>query len=492
MIGMNCALLFCVATLVCCTTSGQSGTSSPFGGSQGSLGQNPPPPPRIPVIGPVQQTPLLEVNVLGNAQVPEAKIRSMLQTRSGRIYDPNQVEKDVRRLIGSGLFRDVKTYKKESPDGVIITFELFERPLIQHVHFIGNEKVKDKALREAVGIKEGGPLNRYSVEEGRRRLESLYQERGFGDAQISVIDDPKQTGVAYQINEGKIVRIQKTSFVGNTIASSARLKTQIDSKPGILYFMGGKLDRSTVDQDVERLTSYYRSLGYFGARVGREVDLNDEGTWAKVKFVIDEGPRYRVREIRFIGNERFEQAALKNRLQIAPGDFYNVSELRRDLKNLRDIYGSKGYITSDIDVKPVFLEDPGQLDLVYKVDEGQQFRVGRIIVNIDGEYAHTRRSVVLNRLSIRPGDVVDIRELRASERRLQSSQLFLHDPAQGVTPKIVVKAPDVNETKMAAQTSTRIRGQSPSGHTAYHPVVDLEIEARMIPAPADSNAGAPK
>ena len=48
----------------------------------------------------------------------------------------------------------------------------------------------------------------------------------------------------------------------------------------------------------------------------------------------------------------------------------------------------------------------------YSIDEGEQFRVGRINVHIAGEYPHTQESVILDRLSIRPGDIVDIRKLR--------------------------------------------------------------------------------
>ena len=47
-----------------------------------------------------------------------------------------------------------------------------------------------------------------------------------------------------------------------------------------------------------------------------------------------------------------------------------------------------------------FLEEGGMLDLVYDIDEGDQYRVGRILVNIDGENPHTRRNVVINRLSL--------------------------------------------------------------------------------------------
>ena len=95
-----------------------------------------------------------------------------------------------------------------------------------------------------------------------------------------------------------------------------------------------------------------------------------------------------------------------------------------DIQMLRDLYGSQGHIFADLEAQPRFLEEPGQLDLVYKIAEGEPFRVGQINVHIAGEFPHTRRNVVLNRLSLRPGDLIDIREIRNSERRLTASQLF--------------------------------------------------------------------
>ena len=83
------------------------------------------------------------------------------------------------------------------------------------------------------------------------------------------------------------------------------------------------------------------------------------------------------------------------------------------------------------------------------VEEGQQFRVGEINVNIAGENPHTRRTVVLNRLSFRPGDVIDIREIRNSERRLQASQLFETNPAMGDPPKISLGTPSLDAANIA-------------------------------------------
>ena len=134
---------------------------------------------------------------------------------------------------------------------------------------------------------------------------------------------------------------------------------------------------------------------------------------------------------------------------------------------------------ANIKAEPRFLEEPGELDLVYEIDEGDQYRVGRVFVNIEGDHAHTRRTVVLNRMSLRPGDIVDIREIRNSERRLKASQLFLNDPVRGITPRIVVKPSELgNAASFADQRGPRKHGRSFRGQS---PETDVTSAKRLIP-----------
>ena len=104
---------------------------------------------------------------------------------------------------------------------------------------------------------------------------------------------------------------------------------------------------------------------------------------------------------------------------------------------MQDKYGEVGYIFADIQPETRFLEQPGQFDLVYKIEEGDRYRVGRIDVKIGGDNPHTRRTAVLNRLSLRTGDIANTKKLRDSERRLKASQMLASNPSQGQVPKIV-------------------------------------------------------
>ncbi len=418
---------------------------------------------RLPSYAPATTIPIHRIEIIGNERIPDERIAAMLHTREGRFYDPDTIQRDVRTLIASGMFQDVRTYKRDVGDGKSITFEVVERPTITYVRFIGNERISDKKLHKEVGLKPGDPLNGFTVEESRRRLHQFYVTRGFADAHVEILEGQEagQRGVAFQIHEGGVQRIYKVAFVGNTIASNARLKTQITSKPGILWMIGGKVKQDAIDQDIDRLTAYYRSLGYFRARVGRKIEYNADRDWITLTFVIDEGDRYRIREIRTEGNAKISTQAMLGAVESKAGEFFNLGRMMRDVRLVRDHYGTNGYIFADVQAEPEFQEEPGQIDIVFKIDEGEQYRVGRVLVNIEGDNPHTRQSVVLNHLSIRPGDLIDITQLRSSERRLQNSKLFMHDPASGVTPKIVVRPPRRDESQIAGGHGNAIRGQSP-------------------------------
>ncbi len=466
---------------------------------------------RTPYYGPVEEIPVTLVEIEGNERIPTAKILSMLMTREKRAYDPEAVQQDVRKLMASRLFEDVRIFKREYNGGKAITFRVVEKSVMEYVRYVGNERIKDKALNKELGLKAGDPLDRFVVEESRRRMEQFYRDKGYVEAHVEIIEgtQPGDKGVVLQVHEGVVQRVAHVEFEGNTIASDARLRTQIESTPGIIGTLaradlagittfGPKANADTIDQDVDRLTSYYRSLGYFKARIGREVTYNHDRTWARIKFVIDEGPRYRVNDIRVEGNTRFPNQALLALMETRKGEYFNLARLQRDLGELRDHYGSQGYIFADINGEPRFQETPGALDLVFKIDEGQQYRVGKIIVNIDGDNPRTRRTVVLNRLSIRPGDIVDIREIRNSKRRLQASELFLHNPAAGITPDIVIKPPEESDLQYAERPSgpqePTIRGQQPTTD-CYRPVwptVDLVVQdGRSAHAPVAAKEPSP-
>ena len=476
-----------VGLVLVCMSAGrslQAQIPGPLPGQAPAVAPAAVPPPATPVVNEANR--IVEVRIEGNHATEVAKLPKLV-TRAGQIFDPQAIEEDVRTLHRSRKFIDVHPKYVRVKEGVVVIFQVVERPMLRYVKYIGNEKVTTRTLRKKAEIDVGDSMDPYVVEEARRRIESFYHEKGYDAAKVSTVEGnkPGDKGAVFLIDEGRSRKSLWTSFVGNSIASDARLLTQIKSKPGILWVLGGDVDRQKIDEDVDLITAYYRSLGFFQAKVGRELEVVHGGgrDWTLLTFVISEGPRYSVRNVSFIGNSKFKSEFLSRDLKLKSGEAFNQSKMDADLGLIRDIYGGRGFVFADIKADPRFLEEPGQLDLVYNVAEGQRYRVGKINVRIRGEHPHTRHSTVLNRLSLRPGDILDIRKLRDDERRLKSSSLFLADAAKGEGPRIVFSKPendeDANQQIARDPGQPGFRGQSPDPELDDDVVLDLVLEGEL-------------
>jgi outer membrane protein insertion porin family len=445
-------------------------------------GITPLPPAAPPAAGPVvdEANRIVEVRIEGNHATDVSKLPKLV-TRAGQIFDAQAIEEDVRTLHRCRKFVDIHPKYVRVKEGVVVIFQVVERPMLRYVKYVGNQRVPSRTIRKKAEIEVGDSMDAYVVEEARRRIESYYHEKGYDAAKVTTIEGskPGDKGAVFLIDEGRSRKSLWTSFVGNSIATDARLLTQIKSKPGVFWLVGGDLDRTKIDADVEALTAYYRSLGFFQAKVGRELEVVTGGKrdWTMLTFVINEGPRYSVRNVSFVGNSKFKSEFISRDLKLTSGEPFNQSKMDADLGMIRDIYGGRGFVFADIRADPRFLEEPGQLDLVYNIEEGQRYRVGKINVRIRGEHPHTRHSTVLNRLSLRPGDILDIRKLRDDERRLKASSLFLADAAKGEGPRIVFSKPEGDDKQIARDPKRPgFRGQSPDAGDESDAVLDLVLE----------------
>ncbi len=196
----------------------------------------------------------------------KAEILRHIKTRKDRNYDEQLVQEDLRRLFATRKFHNVRVHRKSGPDGVYVTFEVLERPMIDQVLFIGNQYVTDKKLLKESGLKQGEALNIYTVQEARRKVEEYYRSKGYGKTVVTIDegDKPADRRVVLRIDEGRVERVWSVRFVGNdpSFVTDARLTTLIKSKPGFFkYLFRGKIDDNVIEEDRERLITYYRNWG---------------------------------------------------------------------------------------------------------------------------------------------------------------------------------------------------------------------------------------
>lgn len=478
------AALLCGLTLCIPCAQAQSAAQGAATTGAPTSGPSFPQSPQVPR-APIEQ--VLDIRVVGLSTKTREQVLNNIGTRIGHAFDAGTYEKDIRKLSSRNWFVHVRPNLERVPGGIIITLEVVERPIVQYVTYDGNEKVRSrKTLEKESGIKKGDPLDPYAVQDGARKLETYYQGKGFNNVKITVLEGlkPGDRGVRYLINEGTVQKFKDIAFVGNSfsVAPDGRLKQIIKSKEPLFGLFKGRVDPKMIEEDEVKLEEYYRSLGFFQAKVGHDYELNEKEDRMTLVFYIHEGVRYKVRNISFIGNKIYPEDALNQDLKLNGTDHYDQSRMNADIGTVKDLYGSYGYVFCDVVADLRFFEEPGELDIVYQVSEGEQYRIGDINIVIKGENPHTRYSTVLNRLSMRPGDIADIRQFRSSERRLKVSGLYNVDPTKGDLPKIVFSPPDSEEALARnRKRSTAKRTGNPDTYRGQSP----DPAARGVaPAPA--------
>lgn len=400
----------------------------------------------------------------------EQQVRRYIKTIADRPYDLRTIEDDVKKLEKSKLFVAGSVnveYQRVGERGIVVIYHMIESPTIRYLRFFGQVKIKERHLKKQSGLKVGDSLEPWSVKDGATKVEEYYHEKGFNKATVKVLEGTAKDdrGIVYLVNEGQKQKISWVEFEGNTIATDGRLKTQIQSKPPLLWLFKGEVDREKIQEDQVRLVEYYRNLGFLRARVAHELVWNEDQNWLTVRFIIDEGPRYKVRSIGFVGQRLFTAEELGEKLKLREGEYFDKFKLDKDKKALEEKYGMKGYVFANIQQEPRLnssRDELDQIDLLYQIEEGRPCVVSRIDVKIAGDNPHTRRNTILNRVSLHPGDVLSTRELRDSETRLKRSALFKNTP--GDEPRITFDRPELSQETGLADRPARpggFRGQSP-------------------------------
>jgi outer membrane protein assembly complex protein YaeT len=370
------------------------------------------------------------IEVDGAVDVSQAYIRSLIHTRVGDAYDPAAIDDDVARLLRSGKFLAVSATVGEADGRVTVTFHVSERPRIREIRFVGNQRIKEKDLLGKLPFKVGDPVDLFSVREGREAILAAYREKGYGSAAVE-FDDAllrRESQVLYTIEEGPHVRVRRIQFEGNTAFPDEELQKHVTTETYLWIFREGKFDADTVAGDAAAIQNFYRDQGYLDARASYRLAFSPNRTDLTVVFIIEEGTRYFIEDIRFTGNTVFTNDELAIRLSSKPGDAVLERRLEADQRTLEMLYGDRGYIERAVTRTRVFSATPGRVIITFDIKEGEPFTVGRIVVRGN---EHTKDKVVRRALSLYPGDVFNQTEMRAAEQKLIETRIF---SSASVTP----------------------------------------------------------
>ncbi len=281
---------------------------------------------------------------------------------------------------------------------------------VDKVKFVGNRAFKDKVLRQRIGPVAGDYLDPILVEMGRKTIVDVYRKIGFAFVNVTLDGEEFSRGnVVYKIDEGPKVKIVSVKFTGNDNIKTGSLKKVIKTRQKKWFYWPFYYSEEMVAEDIERLENLYYERGFLDHSISAKKEFTDDKCMARITFVIDEGPIYRIEDLFLTGNKVFDAQTLRARLQLQPGQVYLKRKAEADAKNLAELYHEQGFIDTEVVQWPRFIPDVNMVNVEFGITEGRQFQIGRIDIVTGGELT---QDTALGQFSISGNESIQDKSVR--------------------------------------------------------------------------------
>ncbi len=373
-------------------------------------------------------------------------------TKPGDVYDQAALERDFNSLWNTGYFDDLRIEREESSKGWIIHVYVKEKPTIREIKYTGlssitQSDILDKFKEQKVGLTQESQYDPTKVKRAEVVIKQLEAAHGHQFATVrSEVHPipPAAVSLNFVVKEGPKVKVGKIKFEGNKAIKSRELQSAMKNlKPiGIPHsiflenLFPRTYDSTKLTEDAERVRYYYQTKGYFKALVGDpKTQIHDTngvkwyfpfksspGKAVDITLPVEEGQRYRLKDITFTGNKAVKNTqALRNLFKIKDGDIFDTEAIRKGLEALRKAYAALGYINFTPVPNTDADDEKRTISLRIDLDEGKQFYVRRI--EFQGNTT-TRDKVIRRELALEEGQVYNGNLWELSLLRLNQLQYF--------------------------------------------------------------------
>ena len=215
------------------------------------------------------------------------------------------------------------------------------------VEYSGPATVSKERILAQMRTAVGQPYSDSMVEQDIRQLYTTGSIRN-----VRIFAQPEGDGVKV------IVAVQTRAVVREIEISGAKKISAKRLRKDIALKINNPVNEEALEQGRQKIIEAYQGRGFTDINVQFRVDPMDEqrGT-ARVVYVIDEGVKGAVRQVRFEGNEHFSDRILRKQMKtrgktmiafIDKSGRLDEAQLQRDLDSIKEFYQSKGYIDADV------------------------------------------------------------------------------------------------------------------------------------------------
>ncbi|MFZ5894476.1 MAG: outer membrane protein assembly factor BamA [Myxococcota bacterium] len=379
--------------------------------------------------------PIARIIVSGNRRVTEDDVLAYLRQRPGQAFSAPALTQDVRELYGSGFFEDIEVDLERSDRGVVLRFLVRERPTISKVEYVGNSELDPDDFKDDIEVKAGTVLSQPAVRRTVQKIRDKYAEKGYFLSEVESEIVPQKSNevlLRFHIKEHQQVSVRRITFIGNNHISSSELRaTMFTGNAGFFAFgSGGPFRQDAFERDMAVISALYYDRGFLSVSLSTpRVMLTPDKSGIEVSVTIDEGPRYKIRQLRIYerGADGREvepidgRRALRMMVRANAGDYFNRAALLEDLQAIRTLYRDNGY--ANVEATPQTNVDPDthEVDVIVPVERGPLVHFERIEVRGNSK---TRDKVIRREMEIDEGDTFHESKLEKSRRRITALGYF--------------------------------------------------------------------
>ncbi len=360
-----------------------------------------------------------------------------------------EITEAVKRYWKHGLFSKVAiTADSIVGQKVYLCIHLATRPRVSTINYNGLKKTEREDMESKLGIMKGAQITPNMIDRAKILAKKYFDDKGYQNAEIEIVQRDDVTGknqVILDVNIDKKakMKVRQIIFEGNEQLKDNKIKGSIFKKGAFgkvneagkfnNIFKAKKFTPERYDEAKKALIEKYNELGFRDATILEDSVWTVDEKHVNVYVKIDEGQKYYLRNITWVGNTVIPTDKLSELLGMKKGDVYNQKYMKKRLSEDEDavgnFYWNNGYLFYNLD--PVEVNIVGDsIDLEMRIQEGTQAHISHVRI-----YGNDRlyEEVVRRELRTKPGDLFSKDALQRSARDIASMGFF--DPEK-VNPDI--------------------------------------------------------
>ena len=346
----------------------------------------------------------------------------------------------VKRYWKHGLFSDVSISADSIVgDNIYLKIHLAPRPRISTINYNGLKKTEREDMEKKLGLVKGGQITPNMIDRAKILAKKYFEDKGYKNAEVFIrqrddVAAKNQVILDIDVDKKEKLKVRTITIDGDNQLGDKKIKGSLLSKGAFTKtHEAGKLanllksKKFTPErwaEDKKNLITKYNEYGFRDAMITKDSVWNVDPKHVDIYVKVDEGKKYYIRNIKWVGNTVYSTDYLSRLLDMKKGDVYNQTYLNKRLSQDEDAVGNaywnNGYLFYNLQPTEVNIVGDS-IDLEMRITEGQQAHINRVKINGNDRLYE---NVVRRELRTKPGDLFSKEALQRSARELASMGHF--------------------------------------------------------------------